>query len=75
MKMIEDDLGCRKNAEIKNPKIARIENGRIMLLSKYAVCNSKKLKILKDQEAKALLASFGIRTPFSQIPLLGPLSF
>ena len=30
-------LKCRKNTESKNPKVARTKNGRIMLLSKYAV--------------------------------------
>ena len=41
-----------------------------MLLSKCAVCNSKKSKFPKEQEARGLL-SFGIRTTSSQIPLLG----
>ena len=36
-----------------------------MLLSKCAVCNSKKLKFIKEQEAKRLLSNFtGIKTPF-----------
>ena len=37
-------LKCRKNTESKNPKIVRIKNGRIMLLSKCAVWESKKSK-------------------------------
>ena len=32
----------RKNTESKNPKVTRKKNGRIMLLSKCAVCDSKK---------------------------------
>ena len=44
-------LKCRKNTECKNPKAAKTKNGRIMLLSKCAVCNSKKSKFLKQQEA------------------------
>ena len=36
-------LNCRKNTQSKNPKVERTKNGRIMLLSKYAVCDSKKL--------------------------------
>ena len=32
-----------------------IKNGRIMLLSKYAVCDSQISKFLKKQEAKKLL--------------------
>ena len=35
-------LKCRKNTESKNPKVARTKNRRIMLLSKCAVCDSKK---------------------------------
>ena len=68
-------LKCRKNTEIKTPKVVRTKNGRIMLLSKFLACNSKKLKFLKEQEAKGLLSSLRIRTPFSQIPLLGPALF
>ena len=37
-----------------------------MLLSKCAVCNSKKSKSLKEQEASGLLSSFGIKTPLSK---------
>ena len=35
-------LKCRKNIESKNQKVARTKNGRIMLLSKRAVPDSKK---------------------------------
>ena len=45
-------LKSRKNTESKNPKVARTKNGRIMLLSNCAVCNSKKLKFIKEQEAR-----------------------
>ena len=37
--------------------------------------NSKKLTFIKEQEAKGLLSSIGIKTPLGQIPLLGPLWF
>ena len=42
-------LICRKNTEGKNPKVVKNENGRIMLLSKHAVCGSK--KFIKEQKA------------------------
>ena len=64
-----------KNTEYKNPKVVRTKNGRITLLSKCVVCNGRKSKFLKKQEAKGLLSSIGIRAPLSQIPLLGPLLF
>ena len=50
-------LKCRKNTESKNPKVARTKNGRIMLLSKRAVCDRKKSKFIKQQKASGLLNS------------------
>ena len=41
------------------------QNGRIMLLSKCAVGYSKKLKLIKQQEARELLSSLGIKAPLS----------
>ena len=55
-------LKCRKNTESKNPKVVRTKNGRIMLLSKCAVCNSKSSKFTKEQKASGLLSSLGIKT-------------
>ena len=73
--MLSFCLKRRKNTESKNPKVVRTKNGRIMLLSKCSVCNSKKSKFLKEQEPRGLISSLGIRTPLSQIPLLDPLLF
>ena len=42
-----------------------------MILSKCAICDSKKSKLIKRQEAKGLLSNLGIRTTLSTIPLLG----
>ena len=63
---------CRKNTESKNPKVVKTNNGRIMLLSKCAVCDSKKLKFIKEQKATGLLSSLGIMAPLSKIRLVGP---
>ena len=52
-----------KNTESKNPKVAKTKNGRIMLLSKCAVYDSKKSKFIKQQEASGLLSSVRIKTP------------
>ena len=51
---------CSKNTENKNPKVARAKNGRILLLSKCEVCDSKNLKFIKEQEASGFLSSLGI---------------
>ena len=68
-------LKCRKNTEKENPKVVKSKNGRIMILSKCEVCNSKKLKFIKEQEARGSLSSLEIKTPLSKIPLLCPLLF
>ena len=46
-----------------------------MILSKCAICISKKSKFIKEQEVKGILSNFGIRTPLSKIPLLGDVVF
>ena len=63
------------NTESKNPKVARTRNGRIMLLSKCVVCDSKKPKFIKQQEASGLLSSLGRKIPLSKSPLAGLLLF
>ena len=68
-------LKCRKNTENINPKISKTSNGRTMVLSKCAICGSKKSRFIKDQEAKGLLSYLGVRTPLSKVPLLGNISF
>ena len=42
-----------------------------MMLSKCAICDSKKSKFIKKQEGSGILSNVGIRTPLSNIPLLG----
>ena len=54
-------LKGRKNTESKNPKVVKMKNGRIMLLSKCAMCDSEKSRFIKEQEASGLLSSLGIR--------------
>ena len=61
-------LKCRKNTESKNPKVASTKNGRIILLSKCAVCASKKSKFSKQQDASGLLISLGRKTSLSKTP-------
>ena len=46
-----------------------------MLLSICGVCDSKKSKFIKQQEAGGLVSSLGIKTPLSKIPLVGLLLF
>ena len=46
-----------------------------MILSKCAICGSKKSRFIKNQEAKALLSNLGIRTPLRKVPILGDILF
>ena len=46
-----------------------------MLLSKCTVCDSKKLRFIKEQEASWLLSNVGLKTPWSKIPLIGDILF
>ena len=46
-----------------------------MILSKCAICNSKKSRFIKNQEAKGFLSKLGIKTPLSKIPILGDTLF
>ena len=39
------------------------------------MCDSKKSKFMKEQEASRLLSSLGIKTPLNKILSLGPVLF
>ena len=45
------------------------------MLSKCAICDSKKSNFIKKQEAKGLLSNLGIRTPLNKVPILGDILF
>ena len=47
----------------------------MMILSTCAICGSKKLKFIEEQEAKGLLSNLGLRTPLNKIPVLGDILF
>ena len=46
-----------------------------MVLSKCAICDSKKSRFIKNQEAKRLLSNLGVRTPLNKVPTLGDILF
>ena len=46
-----------------------------MVLSKCSICNSKKLRFIKNQEAEGLLSNLGIKTPLIKVPILGDILF
>ena len=73
--MLSYCLKGKKNTESIDPKGSATSNGRTMILSKYAICGSKKSKCTKKQEAKGLLINLGIRKPLSKIPILADVLF
>ena len=66
---------CKKNSENINPRVSQTSNGKTMVLSKCAICDSKKSRFVKNQEVKGLLSNLGIRTPLSKVPILGDILF
>ena len=70
--MLSYCLKYRKNTKSISPLISKTKNiiyFYIMILSKCAICGTKK------QEAKGLLSNLSLKTPLSKIPILGDILF
>ena len=68
-------LKCIKYTGNIDPKVSSTSINRLMILSKCAICGSKKSKFIIQQEAEGLLSKLGIKTPLSKIPILGDILF
>ena len=66
--MLSYCLKCKKNTENIYARVLKTSNSKIMLLSKSAVCDSKKSRFIKEKEASGLLSSLEIKTTLSKIP-------
>ena len=75
MKMETYCLKCKKYTENIDPQVSSTSNGRLIILSKCAICNSKKSRFINQQEPKGLLSKLGIKTLLSKIPILGDILF
>ena len=73
--MLSYCLKCKTNTESINPKVLKTTNGKTMILSKCAICGSKKSKFIKEQQAKGLLRNLGLTTSLNKIPVLGDILF
>ena len=62
---------CRKDAENIKPEVLGTSNGKAMILSKCAICGSKKSRFIKNQEAKGLLSNLCLKTSLSKVQILG----
>ena len=56
---------CKEKTDNTNPKV---KNGRLIMSSKCSICGNENSRFIKEQEAKGLLSSLGIKTPLSNIP-------
>ena len=68
-------MKCRKNVEKKIQKVLKENKGELMLLSKFAMCDSKKSRFIKEEEASISLSSLGTKTPLRKLHLLGDILF
>ena len=66
---------CRKGTENIYPRLLGTSNGKAMILSKCEICGRKKSRFIKNQEAKGLLSNLGLRTPLSNVSILGDILF
>ena len=57
-------LKCGENTKSLSPHVSKAINGGTLILSKCAVCGSKKSKFIKKQAAKGLLSNLGTRNTF-----------
>ena len=58
--------------KVKNSRVTKKKKGKPILLSKWAVCDSKKFRFIKEQEASGLSSSIlRVKLLFEEVPKLG----
>ena len=50
-------LKCKKYKKNINPQVSSTSNGKLIILSEWAIFGSKKSKFIKKQEANGILSS------------------
>ena len=50
--MLSYYLESKKNTESINPRVSKTNNGQTMILSKFAICDSKNQNLLKNKKQK-----------------------
>ena len=54
-------LKCKEDTKYVDSKMLKTKNSKPFLLSKGTVCGSKRSWFIKEQEAKGLLSSLGLK--------------
>ena len=52
---------CKKDTHNIDPKMFGTKNNKLLMQSKCNVCNNKKSRFVKEQDAKGLLSNLGIK--------------
>ena len=60
-------LRVEKSTLSKKMNLVKTNKGKLIILLKCAVCNSKKSRFMKKQEADGLLSCLRSKTPLSKI--------
>ena len=66
--MLSHCLKCRNDTESKNLEVVKTKDGRIMLLSKFSLCNSKKIDI--SNRRRSLLYRLRLKIPLGKVSFL-----
>ena len=66
--MLSHCLKCRNDTESKNLEVVKTKDGRIMLLSKFSLCNSKKIDI--SNRTRSLLYRLRLKIPLGKVSFL-----
>ena len=68
-------LKCKKDRKSVDPKNSKTNNGEKVTLSSCAVCDAKKLRFMKKQQAEGLLSNLDLKTSLSKVLLLRDILF
>ena len=59
-------LKCRKNTKSINQRVSKTNNGKTVILSKCAICGSKKSRFIKKQ-AHGIFRNLGLKISLNKI--------
>ena len=63
-------LKYKRKTKSKDAKMIKAKTSRLALSSRCVVCDSKRSRFMKEQEAEGLLSNLGIKTLLNKILLL-----
>ena len=61
---------CTKDTKSINTRVSKTNNGKTVILSKCAICDSKKSSFIKKEKPSGILSNLGLNTPLNKISIL-----